>query len=214
MNLGRHAFTPSELAAQLQADRAGDPYLLLRDGRAVQRLIPLTSDVALVGREPGLDLVIAWDEQVSRLHARLERVGGTWTVLDDGLSRNGTFVGVERVTGRRRLQHGDRVRFGQTETVFRNPAERPADTVPALVSSGLALTDAQRLVLSALCAPLLRGEPVPASNAEVAAALHLSVETVRTHLKALFVRLDVPDLPQNRKRVELARRAVAFGLEG
>ncbi len=214
MGLGRHAFTPVELAAQIAADRAGDPYLLYRDGRGTQRLVALTREVALVGREPGLDVVLAWDEQVSRLHARLERVGATWTVLDDGLSRNGTFVGEERVTGRRRLQHGDRVRFGRTASVFRDPAARPSDTVPALEGSGLALSDAQRQVLAALCEPLLRGEPVPAANAEVAAALHLSVETVRTHLKALFVRLDVPDLPQNRKRVELARRAVALGLVG
>jgi hypothetical protein len=32
---------------------------------------------------------------------------------------------------------------------------------------------------------------------------------VRTRLRALFDAFEVPDLPQNRKRAELARRALA-----
>jgi hypothetical protein len=38
------------------------------------------------------------------------------------------------------------------------------------------------------------------------------VEGVRTHLKALFRSFEVPDLPQNRKRSELARRAFVAGI--
>ena len=36
---------------------------------------------------------------MSRVHALLQRVAGAWTILDDGLSRNGTFVNGERVVG-------------------------------------------------------------------------------------------------------------------
>ena len=34
--------------------------------------------------------------------------------MDDGLSRNGTFVNGERLSGRRRLTDGDTLRFGGT----------------------------------------------------------------------------------------------------
>ena len=214
MALSRHDFTPSELAEQIEADRHGTPFLLYRDARGMQRIVPLRSAVT-VGREPGVDLVLAWDPEVSRVHARIEPVGGSWTILDDGLSRNGTFVDDERVVGRRRLASGELIRFGRTEVRFRDPAAVPADTVPAASAGAVAgLTPAQRRVLVALCRPALNGETpaVPASNREIAEELHLSVEAVRTHLKSLFQRLDVPGLPQNRKRAELVLRALAAGL--
>ncbi|HEU4910345.1 MAG TPA: FHA domain-containing protein, partial [Actinomycetes bacterium] len=58
---------------------------------------------------------------MSRLHAVLERIAGTWTVWDEGMSRNGTFVNDERVLGRRRLHDGDRVRMGRSLMTFRKP---------------------------------------------------------------------------------------------
>ena len=215
MALARHDFTPSELTEQIAADRTGTPYLLYRDGRGVQRLLMLGDSPVTVGREPGLDLVLAWDGEVSRVHARLERVGGSWFVVDDGLSRNGTFVQNERVSGRRRLHPGERLRFGRTDAIFRAPLAAPADTIPAADPAAVVpLTAGQRQVLVALCRPVLAGDvaAVPAANREIAEELQLSVEAVRSQLKALFQRLDVPDLPQNRKRAELVRRALAAGL--
>jgi DNA-binding NarL/FixJ family response regulator len=38
------------------------------------------------------------------------------------------------------------------------------------------------------------------------------VETVKSHLRALFDLFGVADLPQNRKRVELVRRAFETGV--
>ena len=73
-----------------------------------------------------------------------------------------------------------------------------------------AITPGQRRVLVALCRPLLdSAEPgaTPPSNPELAAALGVSTEAVRSHLKTLFRLFEIPDLPQNRKRAELARRA-------
>ena len=46
------------------------------------------------------------------MHAALERAGEEWTVVDDGLSHNGTFVAGERVTARRRLRDGDVIAIG------------------------------------------------------------------------------------------------------
>ena len=44
-------------------------------------------------------LSLDFDPEVSRVHAELERLGDDWTVADDGLSRNGSFVNGERVVG-------------------------------------------------------------------------------------------------------------------
>ena len=56
------------------------------------------------------------------MHAELEPTGGEWTLVDDGLSRNGSYVNGERVTGRRRLRDRDMLRFGRTVVLYRAPA--------------------------------------------------------------------------------------------
>jgi pSer/pThr/pTyr-binding forkhead associated (FHA) protein len=40
-------------------------------------------------------------------------------VLEDLGSKNGTFVGDERLTGPRRLEHGDEIRLGRELVMFR-----------------------------------------------------------------------------------------------
>ena len=42
-------------------------------------------------------------------------------LVDEGLSRNGSFVNGERVDGRRLLDDGDELRFGQTLLRYRAP---------------------------------------------------------------------------------------------
>ena len=87
---------------RILAEREGSPFLLLRDGDRTQRLVrlPTDGDRLTIGRGEGVDLALDWDERVSRVHAELERVGDSWAVADDGLSRNGTFVNGSRVHGR------------------------------------------------------------------------------------------------------------------
>jgi diguanylate cyclase (GGDEF)-like protein len=51
------------------------------------------------------------DEGISRSHARVERRGGAWVIMDVG-STNGTLVNHERLMNIRTLTNGDRVRFG------------------------------------------------------------------------------------------------------
>jgi DNA-binding NarL/FixJ family response regulator len=50
-----------------------------------------------------------------------------------------------------------------------------------------------------------------ASNREIADGLFISVETVKTHMHALFELFDIRDMPQNRKRAELVRQAFERG---
>jgi pSer/pThr/pTyr-binding forkhead associated (FHA) protein len=209
-------FTPAELAERLAAERRGRPFLVYRDAERAQRLLTLEGQRISVGREPGNEFALTWDAEASRVHALLEPVGGSWTVVDDRLSRNGTFVNGALVRGRRRLNDRDVVRFGSTEALYRDPAAGADETPAASSPAGVAeISPAQRRVLVALCRPLL--EPLdeagtPPSNPEIATELTLSIEAVRSHLKTLFKLFEVPDLPQNRKRAELARRALASGV--
>ena len=74
-----------------------------------------------VGRRLEADVPLAWDPEVSRLHAELEFKAGEWTLCDDGFSQNGTYVNGLRIHGRRRLTDGDLVRIGQTTIAFCDP---------------------------------------------------------------------------------------------
>jgi pSer/pThr/pTyr-binding forkhead associated (FHA) protein len=169
-----------------------------------------------LGRRPQVDLSIDWDPEVSGLHAEVQVSGGEAAVVDDGLSRNGTYVDGRRVNGRKRLRDGDRIRVGQTVIVVRLPA---APGFQETVTAGDAmpaqnLTDTQRRVLVALCRPF--GETTsftkPATNQQIADEVFLSVEAVKMHLRALFAKFELTELPQNEKRVRLAECALQFGV--
>jgi pSer/pThr/pTyr-binding forkhead associated (FHA) protein len=92
--LGLHQSTPAELQDRLAAERRGHPFVIYREEGGVQHIVELAGDRRVtLGRSPDNDVCLAWDDQVSRLHAEIERVGEQWLVIDDGVSRNGTFVG-------------------------------------------------------------------------------------------------------------------------
>ena len=123
-------------------------------------------------------------------------------MVDDGLSRNGSFLNGERLRQRRRLADGDLLRLGDTSIVFRAPLGEVSQTIPATAEREVQLSPAQRRVLIALCRPFRdEGEfATPASNQEIADELVVSVEAVKTHMRALFERFGVGDLPRQAKR--------------
>jgi hypothetical protein len=200
------------------AERAGAPFLVMRDDSGGQRLVTLPDGAAplVVGRSDDSDVPIPWDDRVSRTHAQLMRVGTRWYVEDDGLSRNGTWVNEERVTGRRPLVDGDVLRVGHTAVLVRIPSHRTSD--PTRPESRFALSGplppGQRRVLEALCRPCLApgGPHPPTSNEQIARELHLSVDAVKAHLRQLFRRFDIEHLPQIQKRTALVRIAIESGI--
>jgi hypothetical protein len=215
--LARHGASPPELQEQLIALRGGLPFLLYRDGEQQQRIICLEGQHEItIGRDESADVALSWDNQVSRLHAELECIAGQWTVVDDGLSSNGSFVNGERIFGRRRLADGDALRFGRTHVVFRAPARgRSSMTVAGDdLPTAETLSPAQRRVLVALCRPYKGSPPfaTPATNQEIADSLVLSVDAIKTHLRVLFQKFGVEQLPQNQKRARLVERALLSGV--
>ena len=207
--------TARELKAQVEAERRGIPFLVYRDGEGSQRLFVLRGGHVTIGRGRDNDVAIGWDGLASRLHAELQLSAGQWVVDDDGLSRNGTWVNGRRLARRRRLRDGDVLRVGSTQLRFRAPlrSESSPTLVDARLPSEATLSPAQHRVLVALCRPLAGGseDAMPASNAEIAAELVLSVSSVKTHLRALYEKFGVDDLAQNRKRTALAARALQSG---
>jgi FHA domain len=198
----------------------GLPFVHYRDGDgdlAVVTLPPVATAL-VVGRGSRADVVLAWDERVSRVHARLAPVGGDWTVEDDGLSRNGTWLNGERVRGLRRLTDRDVVQVGRTSLVFREPATTgDARTLEGSIPlTADAISPMQRRVLQELCRPTLEaGRVEPATtNEDIAGRIHLSVDAVKAHLRNLFRKFEIEELPQNQKRARLVRMAVEAGLVG
>jgi pSer/pThr/pTyr-binding forkhead associated (FHA) protein len=211
-----HGQSAAELTRQIEAERRGQPFLVFRDRAGEQQLrVVGQGRHVTIGRDPDNDVVID-DEQVSRVHAELEAIGRAWVVSDQGLSTNGTFVNGKRIAGRTRLEERDLIEVGTTGILFRQPASSGSSggTVAAdSTQSALALTDSQRRVLIALCRPYGSGESfaTPATNRDIAAEVHLSVDGVKGHLRVLFDRFGLSELPQNEKRAKLAEQALRSG---
>ena len=83
------------------------------DGSQVE--FSLAPPIVVVGRDTEADIIV--DEPlVSRLHARIERRGDDYTLMDLG-STNLTRVNGE-VVSERRLHHGDEIRFARARCLF------------------------------------------------------------------------------------------------
>jgi pSer/pThr/pTyr-binding forkhead associated (FHA) protein len=213
---GLHRSSPAELKARLEAERRGTPFLLFFDGAGRQVLHELApaGEPLTIGRGAECDVALGWDREVSRLHAQLEHVGAHWILIDDGLSRNGSFVNGERVVGRKVLRDGDRLCFGETPVMYRTAPNAGDSTIG--VSAGptaVQLTPIQRQILVALCRPVRDSAfATPTPNREIADEVSLSVDAVKAHLRVLFERFGLEDLPQNEKRARLAATALVQGI--
>ena len=212
-----HAATAAELKAQIDAERAGDPFLVYRDGegRHQIRVLGAGCERLTLGRRSSAELPLSWDVEVSRVHAELVRKGDEWALIDNGLSMNGSFVNGEPVRAQRRLRDGDSLRVGATVIIFRDPrSQESLATAPsAELRTVVNITDAQRRVLLALCRPFKDSAAfvTPPSNEHIAGELYLSVDAVKKHMRALFEKFGVQHLPQNEKRARLVERAFAGG---
>src|SRR5206468_586170 len=109
------------------------------------------------------------------------------------------------------------LRIGRTAIVFRAPGVGFESTHFADAAPPARLTDTERRVLVALCAPFAGASgpapaPAPATNRDIAAGLNISLDSVKKHVRSLFDKLGVGDLPlQYQKRTELAHRALEGG---
>jgi FHA domain len=207
--------SPSELKDIIEAERTGFPFLVWRTDEGEQRLLLLRAGWRVtIGRDPAADIPLPWDAEVSRTHALLEQVGRGWTVVDDGLSRNGSFVNGARVTGRRRLRDKDRVVCGNTPLTYRETSGGITQTASAIdTPAAIPLSPMQRKILVALCRPLQESaSATPATNRQIAEEVYLTVDAVKAHLRVLFDRYGLSQLPQNEKRARLVATVLDAGV--
>ncbi|MEA2196653.1 MAG: hypothetical protein QOJ25_704 [Solirubrobacteraceae bacterium] len=208
--------SPRDLKALIEAERTGTPFIYWRDesGMQVIFMLPVQVSRATVGRREQSDVPLSWDRQVSRAHALLESVGEEWTLVDDGLSRNGSFVNGSQVLGRKRLHDRDAMCFGRTRVIYREPAEASDSTARATgAPASVRLTEMQRKVLIALCRPVSQGTSrTPATNPQIADEVYLSVDAVKSHLRVLFSQFGVGELAQNEKRSRLVSIVLGAGI--
>ena len=210
--------SPEDLEARRAAERSGAPFLLLRDDQRVQQIVRLDpgSGSVTVGRRHEADVALAWDPEVSRLHAELEFKAGEWTLCDDGYSQNGTYVNGLRMHGRRRLTDGDLVRIGQTSIAFCDPGLGGLGVTLAPGELGVApkFSEQQQRILHALCRPLMGdGEGInPAGDAAIAAETGIAEEVVTTELEHLGRSFGLQDMPPPDRRAEIALLALRSGL--
>ena len=77
----------------------------------------LTGLIKEIGRSKTADVPLPDDKKASRNHARLERDGDRWVIVDLS-STNGTYVNGERVE-QKKLSPGDEIRIGNTRLIYR-----------------------------------------------------------------------------------------------
>jgi hypothetical protein len=75
------------------------------------------------------------------------------------------------------------------------------------------LTDTQLGILAALCRPIAAGNAyaTPATNQEIADEVFLGVDAVKGHLRTLYRKFGIEDLPHNQKRARLVELAIEGG---
>ncbi|MEI7643122.1 MAG: FHA domain-containing protein [Chloroflexales bacterium] len=186
--------------------------LIALDEQAVQPAeISLRGAVNTIGRETGCDVVVHRRE-VSRLHARIERQGLRYVLIDAG-SANGTYVNGRRLTEPHPLQSEDLIGLGSGPSLLR--FMDPLDTyVPShglryddqlmlflLDGRALEITPGQTRLLLLLyrnfgrlctrddCAQHIWGQPYEA--AQHAAALDMLVAGLRARIRQAGGDLDM-----------------------
>jgi pSer/pThr/pTyr-binding forkhead associated (FHA) protein len=83
------------------------------DGAMLTLGAPKTGDSYIIGRREDCDVTLPYDSQVSREHVRLFFDGDKWFIQDLG-SRNGTYVGKQKIDAITPLNPGEMFRVGRT----------------------------------------------------------------------------------------------------
>jgi pSer/pThr/pTyr-binding forkhead associated (FHA) protein len=96
---------------------------IYRDETLVSEVVLMRASVSL-GRHPDNDVVLD-DRTLSRFHARVERRGDSYFVVDLN-AQNGIYLNGSRITGATGLAAGDRIVFGKYVAIYDADATAPS----------------------------------------------------------------------------------------
>ncbi|SDO88625.1 regulatory protein, luxR family [Nakamurella panacisegetis] len=168
-----------------------------------RRTVSVMVDPVRIGRDETCEVQLPGDPTVSRLHAILRTQDGHWVVQDGG-SRNGTYLNGRKVSGPAAIRSCDRLLIGDYVVVFQGDEDAPVQTIDA---QGRDLTRTRlETGLSARELDVLRLVCAGHGDLQVAGELFISVKTVHSHLDR------IRDKTGCRRRVELVRYAIDHGI--
>lgn len=202
--------------------RRARPFILFHDGGGAQHVVDLDAAQSplSVGRRSSNDLSLPWDQEVSRVHAYLQRACTGWELVDEGRSRNGSYVNGERVDGRRKLRDADVVRLGTTVLLYRAPTSVVAMlrretgmTANVSVRTVSQIDQNDLAVLRSLACAMARTDGKADERAErrAADALNCAPDDFVAALRLLYIRFGIAHLAENERRILLLERARVIG---
>jgi hypothetical protein len=121
--------------------------LILQQGSGSGRRWALDQGALTIGRGVDCDIVLP-DRHISRYHARISRVEGSYTVEDLG-SKNGTHVNGRELSGTRSLEDGDEIQIAlRFKLAFVDAGATAPLTFPEAERVGLRLEEATHQVFA------------------------------------------------------------------
>jgi DNA-binding CsgD family transcriptional regulator len=178
------------------------PTLRFSSGAMAGTAIRIDEEEGTIGRREDNSYVLA-DPQVSRVHARVSKRGGSVIVADLG-SSGGTHLNGERIEGPFVVNHGDVIRFGTVECRFEDPATAANNEAPTMVfdvpkiETGPSLSPRQQEVLELIAEGM--------TNSEIGDQLGITERTVKAYAQELYDKLAV------RNRAGAVAEGVKHGL--
>jgi hypothetical protein len=170
-----------------------------------------TAGTLSLGKSSENDLVIDGDAAVSRVHAKLDRVGPAWCITDLG-STNGTTVNGVRLFETKALADRDEIIVGRTRLIVHDRGAG-GDLTTEPVRRAPPVTKTEKIVLIELCRPVLSGQTFnpPATARAIGAAMFIEEGGVRQHLGHLYDKFGIIAQPGESRRVLLANLAIQTG---
>ena len=92
--------------------------------------LALDREALTIGRGASTDVRSRGIPTPARVYAQPQRIGGEWTLSDEGVFRNASDLNRARVTGRQRPRDRHVIQVGASASPIRSPARQSTTIIP------------------------------------------------------------------------------------